>query len=167
MLLTIQEAMKLTGVSRRTLYNHSDTGRVSYSVGQDGRRYFETAELERVYGKLTTVAHPDAQPDAHSFTPAPSTTELAKLIEDAVQRATAPLVEEIAELRATLMRIEYKPAAPGTPEVAETAPAERTAAPQPDAPAASNQASVTGRSGQSAHAQSVRTFGDLLSSWEQ
>ena len=77
------------------------------------------------------------------------------------------LVEEIAELRATLMRIEYKPAAPGTPEVAETAPAERTAAPQPDAPAASNQASVTGRSGQSAHAQSVRTFGDLLSSWEQ
>lgn len=163
MLHTIQEAMKLTGVSRRTLYNHSDAGRVSYSVGQDGRRYFETAELERVYGKLATVAHPAAQPNAHSFTPAPSTTELAKLIEDAVQRATAPLVEEIAELRATLMRIEHKPAAPtapGTPEVAETAPA------APVAPAALDQASVSGRTGQSAHAPSIRTFGDLLSSWE-
>jgi len=151
MLHTIQDAMTLTGVSRRTLYNHADAGRVSYSVGNDGRRYFETAELERVYGKLATVAHVDAQPDAQSFTPVPGTADLAKLIEDAVQRATAPLVEEIAELRATLMRIEHKPDTP-TPS-------------QPVALGAADQASVSAEKGQSAHAQAARTFGDLLSGW--
>lgn len=156
MLHTIQEAMKLTGVSRRTLYNHSDAGRVSYSVGHDGRRYFETAELERVYGKLATITHLDAQPDAHSFTPSPSAAELAKLIEDAVQRATAPLVDEIAELRATLMRIEHKPETPITAQ-AET---------QTIAPTVADQASVPNGKSQSDHSPSVRTFGDLLSNWE-
>jgi DNA-binding transcriptional MerR regulator len=135
MLHTIQEAMKLTGVSRRTLYNHSDGGRVSYSVGHDGRRYFETAELERVYGKLTTVAHSDAQQLAQSFTPPPATGELAKLIEDAVHRATAPLVAEIAELRETLMRIEHKPdaPAPATPAPGQPSDAPATVI-EPDDP---------------------------------
>lgn len=122
MLHTIQEAMKLAGVSRRTLYNHADAGRVSYSMGQDGRRYFETAELERVYGKLATAAHVHAQPDAHSFTPSvEGAGELAKLIEAAVERATAPLVKQIAELRATMLRIEHKP---DIPAASATSPAD-------------------------------------------
>ena len=156
MLHTIQEAMKLTGVSRRTLYNHSDAGRVSYSVGHDGRRYFETAELERVYGQLTTVAHSDTQQSAQSFTPAPEASELAKLIEDAVQRATAPLVAEIAELRATLMRIEHKPDAPAT----------AAAAPQPDPPAVATPEPVAAGIQQPSHAPAVQSFADLLSSWQ-
>ena len=52
MLHTIQEAIALTGKSRRTLYNHCDQGRLSYSLGHDERRYFETSELIRVYGNL-------------------------------------------------------------------------------------------------------------------
>lgn len=52
MLHTIQEAVKLTGKSRRTIYDHCTQGRVSYSVGDDGRRYFETSELIRAYGPL-------------------------------------------------------------------------------------------------------------------
>ena len=64
MLHTIQEAIKLAGVSRRTLYNHSDAGLISYSVGPDGRRRYETAELERMYGQLAPVAHSPAQQNA-------------------------------------------------------------------------------------------------------
>ena len=108
MLHTIQEAIKLAGVSRRTLYNHSDAGRISYSLGPDGRRRFETAELERVYGKLAQVP---AQSSAQTFTPDLHTgvNHLEDIIESAIQRATAPLIAEIASLRETLMRIEYKP----------------------------------------------------------
>ena len=118
MLHTIQDAMTLTGLTRKSLYNHMDAGRVSYSIGADGRRYFETSELERAYGKLTTViqiTQPPGRENTQPYTPAPESGELAKLIEDAVQRATAPLVAEIAELRATLMRIEHKPDAPAAP----------------------------------------------------
>ena len=111
MLHTIQEAIKLAGVSRRTLYNHSDSGLISYSVGSDGRRRYETAELERMYGQLAPVAHSPAQQNAQLYTQ-PSVVNddhFAAMIEAAVERATAPLVAELAELKAVLMRIEHKP----------------------------------------------------------
>lgn len=123
MLHTIQQAIQLAGVSRRTLYNHSDAGLISYSVGPDGRRRYETAELERMYGQLAPVAHQNAQPNAQVFTQpsAVSDDHLAAMIEAAVERATAPLVAELAELKAVLMRIEHKPD-PDSPVV--TVPAE-------------------------------------------
>ena len=108
---TIQEAIKLAGVSRRTLYNHSDAGLISYSVGPDGRRRYETAELERMYGQLAPVAHSPAQQNAQLYTQ-PSVVNddhFSAMIEAAVERATAPLVAELAELKAVLMRIEHKP----------------------------------------------------------
>ncbi len=111
MLHTIQEAIKLAGVSRRTLYNHSDAGLISYSVGPDGRRRYETAELERMYGQLAPVAHSPAQQNAQLYTQ-PSVVNddhFSAMIEAAVERATAPLVAELAELKAVLMRIEHKP----------------------------------------------------------
>ena len=111
MLHTIEEAIKLAGVSRRTLYNHSDAGLISYSVGPDGRRRYETAELERMYGQLAPVAHSPAQQNAQLYTQ-PSVVNddhFSAMIEAAVERATAPLVAELAELKAVLMRIEHKP----------------------------------------------------------
>lgn len=111
MLHTIQEAIKLADVSRRTLYNHSDAGLISYSVGPDGRRRYETAELERMYGQLAPVAHSPAQQNAQLYTQ-PSVVNddhFSAMIEAAVERATAPLVAELAELKAVLMRIEHKP----------------------------------------------------------
>lgn len=118
MLHTIQEALKLAGVSRRTLYNHSDAGRISYSVGPDGRRRYETAELERMYGSLAPVAHLPAQQNAQVFTlpSAVNDDHLTAMIEAAVERATAPLVAELAELKAVLMRIEHKPDTPQAPD---------------------------------------------------
>ena len=111
MLHTIQQAIQLAGVSRRTLYNHSDAGLISYSVGPDGRRRYETAELERMYGSLAPVAQPNAQPNAQVFTQPSAVNDdhLTAMIEAAVERATAPLVAELAELKAVLMRIEHKP----------------------------------------------------------
>lgn len=111
MLHTIQEAIKLAGVSRRTLYNHSDAGLISYSVGPDGRRRYETAELERMYGQLAPVAHSPAQQNAQLYTQPSVVTDdhFSAMIEAAVERATAPLVAELAKLKAVLMRIEHKP----------------------------------------------------------
>ena len=123
MLHTIQQAIQLAGVSRRTLYNHSDAGLISYSVGPDGRRRYETAELERMYGSLAPVAQPNAQPNAQVFTQPSAVNDdhLTAMIEAAVERATAPLVAELAELKAVLMRIEHQPD-PDSPVV--TVPAE-------------------------------------------
>jgi len=146
MLHTIQEAMALTGVSRRTLYNHSDAGRVAYSVGNDGRRYYETAELERAYGKLAVVAHSPTHENAQSFTPPSDASELAQMIEEAVKRATAPLVAQIADLRETLMRIEHKP---DTPEPGQQA-VDR----------------ATPEVNRAHHSPSISSFADLLSSFE-
>ena len=118
MLHTIQQAIQLAGVSRRTLYNHSDAGLISYSVGPDGRRRYETAELERMYGSLAPVAHSPAQPNAQVFTQPSAVNDdhLTAMIEAAVERATAPLVAELAELKAVLMRIEHKPDTPQAPD---------------------------------------------------
>lgn len=124
MLHTIQQAIQLAGVSRRTLYNHSDAGLISYSVGPDGRRRYETAELERMYGSLAPVAQPNAQPNAHVFTQPSAVNDdhLTAMIKAAVERATAPLVAELAELKAVLMRIEHQPD-PDSPVVAVPAEA--------------------------------------------
>ena len=124
MLHTIQQAIQLAGVSRRTLYNHSDAGLISYSVGPDGRRRYETAELERMYGSLAPVAQPNAQPNAQVFTQPSAVNDdhLTAMIEAAVERGTAPLVAELAELKAVLMRIEHQPD-PDSPVVAVPAEA--------------------------------------------
>lgn len=147
MLHTIQEAMKLAGVSRRTLYNHSDAGRISYSVGPDGRRYFETAELERVYGKLAMPAHSGAQQIAQSFTLPADHTELAQLLEKVVERAQAPLLARIASMEETLRRLEYKP---------EPEPTEKPAPAPGQAPGAL----------WAHHAPPPKSIADILAGWE-
>ncbi len=65
--VTIQEAIRLTGKSRRTLYRDMDAGHLSYHIGPRNRRYFDIAELCRVYGELQgaegeAIAEPDPSP---------------------------------------------------------------------------------------------------------
>lgn len=112
MLHTIQEAVKLTGKSRRTIYDHCTQGRVSYSVGDDGRRYFETSELIRAYGPLRGSAHPEPMQTAQARTPLPDdfAEVLAAAVADAVARAIAPLLERLEAVE--LKRIEHKPEPP-------------------------------------------------------
>ena len=49
---TIQEAQKLTGKSRRTLYRDMSKGRLTWAPEGDNARRLETSELIRVYGAL-------------------------------------------------------------------------------------------------------------------
>lgn len=106
MLHTIQEAIALTGKSRRTLYNHCDEGRLSYSVGHDSRRYFETSELIRVYGSLMQIAQPPAREIAQTCTPMnfPET-----LTEATALRLSAALEKLIEIEEKKLLLIEHKP----------------------------------------------------------
>ena len=106
MLHTIQEAIALTGKSRRTLYNHCDQGRLSYSLGHDERRYFETSELIRVYGSLLNIAQPVAQEIAQ-----PCTSEnLPGTLTEATALRLAAALEKLIEIEEKkLLLIEHKP----------------------------------------------------------
>ncbi len=98
----IQEAIRLTGKSRRTLYRDMDAGHLSYQIDARGRRYFDIAELIRVYGELQG---PDGEPIAEppAAPPAVSGHDIEQLIERTVAQAVAdavrPLVDEIRRLR--------------------------------------------------------------------
>ncbi len=103
---TVQEAQKLTGKSRRTLYRDMAIGLISWvNEGHSGRR-LETSELIRVYGPLKSVAQPTTENLAHGGTPsgtADTTLILAEL---------KMLREEVAELRQAMRLIEHKPDIP-------------------------------------------------------
>lgn len=62
---TIQEAQKLTGKSRRTLYRDMAAGRLSWVPEGDSGRRLETSELIRAYGELNPLAQPEAEKVAH------------------------------------------------------------------------------------------------------
>lgn len=100
---TIQEAQKLTGKSRRTLYRDMAEGRLSWvSEGENSRR-LETSELIRVYGELKPLTQPEPEKTAHGDTA--SGTENSALILAELKA----LREEVAELRQAMRLIEYKP----------------------------------------------------------
>lgn len=53
-IVSISEAARLTGKSRRTLHRHIDAGRISRSHTQSGEQGIDISELIRVYGELKT-----------------------------------------------------------------------------------------------------------------
>ncbi|WP_232918419.1 entry exclusion protein 1 [Pseudomonas syringae] len=100
---TIQEAQKLTGKSRRTLYRDMAEGRLSWQPEGEKARRLETSELIRVYGELRPLAQPVTEKMAHGDTA--SGTENSTLILAELKA----LREEVAELRQAMRLIEYKP----------------------------------------------------------
>ncbi|MGP5356235.1 helix-turn-helix domain-containing protein [Pseudomonas helleri] len=118
MLHTIQEAIALTGKSRRTLYNHCDQGRLSYSVGHDERRYFETSELIRVYGGLVAIAQATAQEIAQPCTPDHSVGTLTEATALRLATAIEKLIE-VEEKRLLLLEHESESQEPLMPEPKE------------------------------------------------
>lgn len=107
---TLQEAIKLTGRSRRSLYRDMDAGRVSYRVRDDGRRELETSELLRAYGPLAHLAQPEPENMAQAGTPDSTLLDEIRLLR-----------EEVAALRSELRLIEHKPAEPDRPPTVEKA----------------------------------------------
>ena len=98
---TLNEAVKLTGRSRRSIYRDMDRGLVSYGLDPSGNRQFETSELMRAYGALAPVAQPDTPDMAQIGTAQPWDQVLTEL---------QALRKEVQELRATVLLIEHKPA---------------------------------------------------------
>ena len=116
---TINEAAKLVGRDRKTLYRAIKEGRLSATVDATGQKRVDTAELLRVYGPfseqqdirhsratVSTPQHttPDATPDA--------TARLA-LLEAELRHARELLAEKdarIAALDRALLLLEHRTA---------------------------------------------------------
>lgn len=100
---SVQEAQKLTGKSRRTLYRDMASGRLSWAPDGDQARRLETSELIRVYGELKPMAQPNAENSAHAGT-AVGTQDMALILAE-----LKALRDEVSELRKAMRLIEYKP----------------------------------------------------------
>ena len=81
----IQEAIRLTGKSRKTLYRYMDAGKLSYGIGVDGRRWFDTSELMRVFGALELATQGSVSEKAKPIDTANDT--LAEMVKE-VRRLT-------------------------------------------------------------------------------
>lgn len=100
---TIDEAAKLVGRTRRSLYRAMDAGRVSYGVGPDGRRYLDTAELLRAYGPFETATQGVTVEMSQGVTAESALADaVAVAVAKAVGEAVEPLRREVAALRAQL-----------------------------------------------------------------
>lgn len=62
---TVQDTLKLTGRSRSQLYRDMAKGLVSYRIGKDERREFETSELIRAYGEINLKETPERHSKGH------------------------------------------------------------------------------------------------------
>lgn len=116
---TIQEAQKLTGKSRRTLYRDMATGRLSWEPEGENARRLETSELIRVYGALLPMAQPEAEKPAHADT-ALGTQDTALILAE-----LKALREEVAELRQAMRLIEHKPE-PAQPDTPKSVPTDKS-----------------------------------------
>lgn len=115
---TIQEAQKLTGKSRRTLYRDMAAGRLSWVLEGDSGRRLETAELIRAYGELLPLAQPEAEETAHAGTSS-GTQDMALVLAE-----LKALRAEVAELKQTMRLLEHRPdqKPDGTPVTPEAVP---------------------------------------------
>jgi len=112
---TIQDAQKLTGKSRRTLYRDMSKGRLSWASEGENARRLETSELIRVYGALLPMAQPDPEKTAHEGTVI-GTDGIALVLAE-----LKALREEVAELKQTMRLLEHKPDSV-PPDTLETVP---------------------------------------------
>lgn len=96
--VSIAEAARLTGKSRRTIERHFESGKLSFTLNVAGVRQVEISELTRVYGSLSqTVARhvvATCQTVSHD-TVAPDTTEIRQRL--AVLEAENKLLRERIE----------------------------------------------------------------------
>lgn len=99
---------KLYGLHRSSLYQAVDEGRVSVEVDGRGQKVIDLSEMIRVYGESSGSTRQNQTPSLDTH-PTADSTAFAVMIEAAITKATAPLIAEIAALRESLLRIEYKP----------------------------------------------------------
>lgn len=72
-LLSLREAARQVGVSRQTMYRMVSDGKVTATVGHDGQKVVDTAELLRVFGRLAPRQSPET---AETVAPRDSTRQV-------------------------------------------------------------------------------------------
>ena len=97
-LLNVSQAARVAGKSRKTIQTHIKSGKLSVARVEEGQKWIDPVELERVYGGLVT---PDtAPPSAKSMQDnAPNVTQVfqehIKRLENEVER----LLDQISDLK--------------------------------------------------------------------
>jgi len=103
-LLTVSEAARVAGVSRRTIQRSIQSGRLSAATTATGERAIDTAELLRVFGPLrhapsdtpASMSRPVATNDA----PDDAMTMLVEVLRDQLQQAQQEKARLLAMLEA-------------------------------------------------------------------
>lgn len=162
--ITIKEATRLTGRSRRTLYRDMAAGRLSYHVGDGGRRVVDVSELMRAYGALVGKPDPAPAPEAPGAAAPPAEESrtaalLAELLEVTRQQSHTleQQREELAALRREVAELRTLPA-PGA-----LAPHDQLAPDQTPPP----KRHTTERPAMASVPESALSFGDLLERLEK
>ena len=95
MKVSITKAANLAGVSRTTLYNDMNSGKITYVTSGKNKKVIDVSELERVYGSLnvnTSKDMPTSKTSEQNFTKKEKESD-ATLIELAVLREKLEIFE--------------------------------------------------------------------------
>ena len=114
--VSISEAARLTGKSRKTIQRYVADGRISLSQHDAGRNGIDTSELIRVFGNLshpaTTLSHATESQTVSANVPPDVSATLALLqAENALLKAQIEAKDaNLADLRQSLRLLEHVPA---------------------------------------------------------
>lgn len=114
-IVSISEAARLTGRSRKTIQRYVADGRISLSQRDAGRSGIDTSELVRVFGELShpapALSHaPVSHLDASSVPPDVAALLASLQAENAVLKAQVEAQNaNLADLRQSLRLLEYVP----------------------------------------------------------
>ncbi len=94
---SVTEAAKLAGVTRRTIYRHIKSGRLSASVTSGDNTVIETSELLRVYGVLSQPEVEQVSTGSHENQPEYVTLLLAEMLQ--LREQISSLTSKVDELQ--------------------------------------------------------------------
>lgn len=129
--VSISEAARLTGRSRKTLHTYISNGKLTKVTGIDGRPKVDTSELMRVFGELIATQETVKSQCNFSQQVTPETVTLHTSELDVLKKEVSLLRELLAEkdkrnedLKHALLLIESK--MPATPSPVAQPPAKKS-----------------------------------------
>jgi peptidoglycan hydrolase CwlO-like protein len=97
-LLNVSQAARVAGKSRKTIQTHIKSGRLSVARVEDGQKWIDPVEVERVYGGLVT---PDTAPPSAKNTQdnAPQITQVFQAQIQRLEHEVQRLLDQISDLK--------------------------------------------------------------------